>query len=134
MNLTIEGIPVAWAAHQGYGSTSYNPRAKEREQYRWHIKSAYKGHYCQKLPLACPVIVYVVYNLPIPKAMSKVRRDEMLKDIIKHTKRPDLDNLNKFLLDCLKTIVFEDDSQVVSLFSQKMYGEKPKTIITVEKI
>lgn len=129
IGLTINHVPVPWSAHQGYGKRSYNPKAKEREYYQWQIKSQYK----KKELLSCPVSICFTFYMPIPKGTSKVRYKEMLEGKLHHTKRPDIDNLNKFLCDCLKTIVFEDDSQIVHLISKKCYGENPKTVIVIDK-
>lgn len=54
-----------------------------------------------------------------------------------HTKRPDLDNLIKFVKDCLNGVVYQDDSQVFSIQAEKRYSEDPKTevfISWVEKL
>lgn len=40
------------------------------------------------------------------------------------TTRPDLDNYVKLVLDAMNTIVFKDDSQVVSLVASKWYSER----------
>ncbi len=48
--------------------------------------------------------------------------------------RPDIDNYNKFLSDCLNGIVWVDDAQVVELNAKKLYGEKEKTLIRIEAI
>lgn len=72
--------------------------------------------------------------MPIPKTTSAVRRKQMLNGILHHIVRPDTSNLTKFLEDCLKTIVFEDDSQVVEIIARKIYGETPKTVISIEEL
>jgi len=65
--------------------------------------------------------------MPIPKGTSKKKRAEM----IYHTKRPDLDNLVKFVKDCMNGIVWHDDSLVAELHAGKLYDENPRTAITV---
>jgi Holliday junction resolvase RusA-like endonuclease len=37
-------------------------------------------------------------------------------------KKPDIDNILKAYLDAMNGIVYEDDTQVVSLHSTKVYG------------
>ena len=127
---TISGTPVPWAAHRGYGRKSFNPRYKEREFYQWQIKSQYN----QEAPISGAVKLSYCFYMPIPKSISKARRTAMCNNTFPHLVRPDIDNLNKFLSDCLKTLVFEDDSQVVELNSRKIYSEIPKTFVQVEAL
>lgn len=67
------------------------------------------------------------FYFEIPKSTPKKNRAEAV-----HTKKPDLDNLVKFIKDCLNGEAWKDDSQVVSLFAQKIYerdGNGPRTEI-----
>ena len=41
------------------------------------------------------------------------------------TKRPDADNLQKFVLDALEGIAYEDDAQVVSIAVKKVLDTEP---------
>lgn len=122
--------PVPWAAHGGYGKRSFNRRAPERQKFQWQIKAQYN----QLNPLAGPVKVEYCYHMAIPKATSKARRLQMLNGLMHPIKRPDLDNMDKFLSDCLTGIVWVDDSQIVEKISRKVYGETEKTIVRVEAI
>ncbi len=69
--------------------------------------------------------------MPIPEGTSKVRRLQMLNGKIHHIKRPDASNLVKMYEDCLKGIIFDDDSQVVEFTARKIYSETPKVVIRV---
>lgn len=51
-----------------------------------------------------------------------------------HTQRPDIDNLEKAILDGLNKIAFEDDCQVVEMKSQKVFSDVDKIVITVTEI
>ena len=48
------------------------------------------------------------------------------------TKRPDLDNLLKGFLDSGNGILWMDDSQIVSLFIEKRYGDKQGVVVMVD--
>jgi len=48
--------------------------------------------------------------------------------------RPDLDNYDKFLVDVLHNILFDDDKRVVSLKTNKYYSINPRTDVRVEVI
>lgn len=51
-----------------------------------------------------------------------------------HTQRPDIDNLEKAILDGLNKIAFEDDCQVVEMKSQKVFSDVDKIVITVTEM
>ena len=51
---------------------------------------------------------------------------------LEHLSKPDLDNLQKMVYDCLNQLVWVDDSQVCEESARKEYSENPRTEITVE--
>lgn len=51
-----------------------------------------------------------------------------------HTQRPDIDNLEKAILDGLNKIAFVDDCQVVEMKSQKVFSDVDKIVITVTEL
>ena len=73
-----------------------------------------------------PLEMIAVFYMPIPKSVSKIMRQNMIKDFVKHTKKSDLDNLIKALLDALNGIAYADDAQIVKLSAQKVYAETPR--------
>ena len=79
-------------------------------------------------PLETPVAVYLHFSMPTPKSLSK-NAPKM------HTKRPDVDNLAKSVLDGLSPC-WKDDSQVWSLSMKKTYATVPcvsiRIVATVE--
>lgn len=73
-----------------------------------------------------PVAVNLVFGMPIPKNTPKSRKNAMIEGIIKHTKRPDVDNMAKAVLDALSHgLAWEDDSQIVRLSITKEYAKEP---------
>lgn len=46
--------------------------------------------------------------------------------------KPDLDNLEKFYLDCLNDTIYSDDKCVTELSSKKKYSDKPRTEIVIK--
>lgn len=71
--------------------------------------------------------VRFVFSLPIARSSSKRLKNAKLSGLMHCTKKPDLDNLIKFYLDCANGILFEDDRYIVSLSAKKVYGEKAQT-------
>lgn len=51
-----------------------------------------------------------------------------------HTQRPDIDNLEKAILDGLNRTAFVDDCQVVEMKSQKVFSDVDKIVITVTEL
>lgn len=81
-------------------------------------------------PFTCPLRVRLEYWFSIPKSYSRKKHEELIGQ--PHIKKPDLDNLVK-TLDALNGVVFKDDSQIVDIRAQKMYGETPYTVIEVTR-
>lgn len=51
-----------------------------------------------------------------------------------HTQRPDIDNLEKAILDGLNKVAFVDDCQVVEMKSKKVFSDVDKIVITVTEL
>lgn len=79
-----------------------------------------------KMPLEGPLGLEFVAGMSIPASTPKNAREGMLRGKIAHTKKPDLDNLSKQLLDAMTRAGFwHDDRQVVSLRCSKIYAAVP---------
>lgn len=71
-------------------------------------------------PWEGPVRLQVLYEFLGPKTVWEGK--EMLT-------KPDLDNLDKMVLDALNGVAFRDDSQVVTKTSTKRYGVSERTTV-----
>ena len=65
-----------------------------------------------------PLMVIVQFNLPITVQLQGAKRRNMHNNL--HIIRPDGDNLEKFLNDCLNGLIWEDDRQVSVLLRTKI--------------
>lgn len=70
-------------------------------------------------PVSGPVAVDIQVRFPIPKSWAKARR--AAADGAPHAQRPDIDNLQKSVLDGLNGVAFSDDSQVCSVSATKIW-------------
>ncbi len=59
-----------------------------------------------------------------PKSMTKKNLRLVEEGKLRPTKKPDLDNVAKAILDSLNTIAYHDDSQVVELYIEKLYADE----------
>ena len=103
---------------------TYDPRAKEKKLAQKIVASQWCRELFQK-----PISLDLKFLMPIPKTFSKKKRAQLIGS--PHVKKPDTDNLIKFIMDSMSGIVFKDDSCVYNLKATKLYSETPKTIIKV---
>lgn len=107
---------------------TFDPKKEKKNLFRMNVKSLIKDPDMNK---ETPVCLEIVFGLPVSKAVGKKDRLLMLMNQIKHTKRPDVDNLQKFLSDTIKSIAFADDSQVWDMHIRKIHSEIPKTSVKI---
>ncbi len=84
-------------------------------------------------PIKGAVRLFFNAVLPIPQSVSKKKKKAMLEGEELPTKKPDIDNLAKQILDAMTRLQFwEDDKQIVELYCKKSYGKKGMWVVTVE--
>lgn len=81
-----------------------------------------------------PIKIDIEVEVNVPVNERKKDKEDMLKGLIYPTKKPDVDNVAKLVLDGLQGKAFYDDYQVVDLRIIKKYGEEKKLKIKVEKV
>jgi len=107
---------------------TYDPAKESKTFIKWMIKEQW-----QDTPIITgPVEVFFEFFMPIPKSTSKKKRSLMLCGVIRHTKKPDRDNMEKKVLDCMSGIVFADDALSWNGGSRKQYSEHPRTKIIIK--
>ncbi len=120
----IDGDPVAKGrpkfSKAGGFMRAYTP--KKTLDYEAVVQEAARAAMGPTDLLETPVGVFLYIRLPIPQSHSKKRREACLSGLEKPTKKPDLDNLAKSILDGMNRIVWRDDSQIVSLHVTKVYA------------
>ncbi|MDY6396084.1 MAG: RusA family crossover junction endodeoxyribonuclease [Bacteroidales bacterium] len=73
----------------------------------------------------------IIFCMPIPKSISKKKR----LDLHYVTKKPDLDNLVKAVMDAINNVgLWEDDSQIARIYASKIYSEEPRCMIGIKEI
>ena len=69
-----------------------------------------------------------------PKSWPKWKRELALQGDLHHTTKPDLDNVEKLIIDGLTGIVIEDDAQIIDGRTKKLYSATPITWVTVTQV
>jgi len=70
----------------------------------------------------------------IPSSKSKKVKQQMKDNIIRPTKKPDMDNVVKIIADSLNNIAYKDDTQIVSCIVNKYYSESPQVVVTIKSL
>jgi Holliday junction resolvase RusA-like endonuclease len=123
--IILSGIPLPKKEVRSSKGRFYDPRALHKNALRYEIM-------CQSIGLKIltgPIRLSIIFFMPIGSSLSKIKRQELIDQ--PHISRPDKDNLEKLILDCLKGIVFEDDSLVWYSSSKKIYSLEPRTEIVI---
>lgn len=75
------------------------------------------------------VEIELAFVFPIRKSWSKAKKRAMFNKA--HTIKPDLDNLEKTVLDALNHLAFKDDSQVSLVTKEKFWSNEAYTEIKI---
>lgn len=133
LKITIEGTPLAKGrprfARRGKFISTYTPtKTRDHEAVVAEVGRIAMG---MKQLITGAVSVLIRFYMPIPASSSKAAKKRMVDGLELHTKKPDIDNLEKQYLDALNGIVWNDDSQIIALTAYKMYSENPRTEIEI---
>ncbi len=77
--------------------------------------------------------VNIIAYFSIPKTTKKANINEMLENNISPTKKPDIDNIVKAILDSMNKFAFKDDNQITKLEVEKKYAIEDKVYVKIEK-
>lgn len=134
IEITIPGVPIAKArprfVRRGKFVGTYNCQDTEEGRFKWELLKEVRPYRTSEGPPAAPgvpVALVADFYMPIP-AMSKKKRAAL---DLRHVKKPDADNLLKFLKDCGNGVLWADDSQVCEVTARKIYNDNPRTVIVI---
>ena len=96
-----------------------------RSSFLWHIPD--EAH---TPVMSGPVRISIMASYQIPKSAS-VKQKQALESM-PATKKPDVDNIAKIVMDGLNKVAYEDDKQVVAVDVSKKWSICPGLLITVE--
>lgn len=99
--------------------TNDNPRNKGWAQ---TVSAMAQQHRVDGCPFEGPIVLELVFLMPIPKSLPKRVPAFM-------TKRPDLDKMARSVKDSLSGVLYKDDNQVVHVDARKIYCESPGVMV-----
>lgn len=98
---------------------TYTPQ--DTVSYENWVRLCYKQQSNKKLEgsIQATIIAYFA----VPKSYSKTKRLDCVLNNLRPTKKPDIDNCIKVILDSLNGIAYKDDSQIVEVIAVKKWTE-----------
>lgn len=78
-----------------------------------------------------PVTLSIWAYMSIPKSKSKMTKAMMRSGYERPTKKPDIDNIVKAVMDALNGAAWNDDKQVCELNVHKLYSDTPGLFIRI---
>lgn len=105
-----------------YTGSVYTPtRTKDYESL---VQQYFMLKYPRFKPFEGRVKVEIDALFEIPKSTKKEDKELMLQNKINPTKKPDIDNIVKIILDAMNGVAFKDDIQITKLDVEKVYGNQ----------
>ena len=114
-----------------YTGQAYTPT--KTKDYENLVKQYFKIKYPKYETLEGRLFVKIVAYFNIPRNTSKKNTALMLDGSISPTKKPDIDNIVKIVLDSMNKMAFKDDNQITKLEVEKIYSEKEKIYVRIEE-
>ncbi len=122
----IPGQPIPLARPRFNGKVVFDSQKAVKKSVSDYLRLTVK-----EKPLTGPVHITLRFYMRRPKG-KKIQA--LFPGLEWHSKRPDLDNLTKFILDVANGILYADDSQVVFITSAKVYSDEPRTEIEIKEL
>lgn len=123
------------------------PVAKQRPRYTrsGHVYTPDKTAKYEKLIRECwelsheglwtgDIVMLCDFYVPIPKSMSKKDKQKAVECELRPSKKPDIDNYIKAVMDALNEVAYWDDRQIISITANKWYATEPRVDIRLKEI
>lgn len=93
-----------------------------------------KAHGAARTADTAFVTVDVIAYLPIPKGATKTQAAGMAEKKILPSRKPDVDNILKVVLDALNGVAYKDDARVHKTSCVKYYSAEPRLEVTIKAV
>ena len=113
-----------------YTGTAYTPTGTK--DYENLIKQYFKVKYPRYEALDGRVAIKIIAYFEVTKNTTKKDKKLIEEGLLSPTKKPDIDNIVKIILDALNKMAFKDDNQITKLEVEKLYGSEEKIVVKVE--
>lgn len=106
----------------------------ETASYENLVRVEYERQCQKRFPDDAMLDMRILAYFSIPKSAGKKKRLKMLDNLIRPTKKPDMDNIMKVIADSLNHIAYKDDTQIVDAQVRKFYSEEPRVVVVIREV
>lgn len=132
LSIIVSGKPKGKQRARKGGGHWYNPQKSDMAIIKRIIEQQLPEDFI-RIPKGVPVIVnWTIFFEPAKSQKTKKFLDLIKDDMYPYIKKPDRDNADKLILDCMSKIVFYDDNQAYGGEIYKYYSTNPRTEIEVK--
>ncbi|WP_416458348.1 RusA family crossover junction endodeoxyribonuclease [Streptococcus thermophilus] len=136
MILNIEPKPQSRPrfARRGNFTTTYED--KDMKIWKNKCRILISKQYANQQVLEGALRTSLKFFIKPPQYISKVKRNKqaLTNETILVSKKADLDNYIKSLLDSANGILYKDDGQIAEIYATKVYSESPRIELEIEEI
>ena len=129
ISLTIPGEPRAKQRPKWFKHGTYTP--EKTVSYETYVKELFSIKYPEFMPKEEALALHIWAGLLMPKSASKKKLGMMKLGILEPSKKPDVDNILKTVMDALEKLAYNNDSQICHVVIDKEYSERPRLEITI---
>jgi len=145
LRFVIRGKPLPLQRHRTNNQRVYNPSAKPQAAFRQVVQeiltdTIIMGEYKNNEPLFSNrserLAMKIIFRINRPKSHFSTKKKLLKSQWALISKRVDVDNLAKFVLDSLNGLLYVDDQQIFSLSATKIYdtNEEGATEVYIRSI
>lgn len=130
---TIPGPPKGKARPRVVNNHAYTPEATV--QYERLVRACWEnaaGDWMAEKDQ--PVALYVSAYYPVPESHTKKQKERELRNWVLPTKKPDIDNILKIIMDGLNGVAYHDDKQVVEVTIRKRFDSEPRVEVYLKEV
>lgn len=129
VTISIPGTPRGKQRPRSGPGGFYTPKETEAEEA--YVRSLAIKAMAGRAPSTGPIMLTLEAIFEMPASWpSRVREMRQLP----HVSKPDLDNIEKLILDAFNGVVFLDDGQVCEVRKCKRYGEGERVDVVLEEM
>lgn len=126
--ITVFGNPKGKARPRFFRGHAYTPKATRE------YEKLFAEAWGDAEPFDGPISVAITAYFKPPASTRKSDLMDMISGKLKPTKKPDIDNIIKAVLDGLNGVAYRDDSQVAKIKAFKVYDDQPRVEVTISEL